>query len=96
MKIRSVSHKGLRLFIEHNDASKIHPQHAERLRNMVSFLQSMGHPSEVRSVASWKARVLTGNRKGTWSFWVDKNWRLTYRIDANEVDILDLSYEDYH
>jgi len=47
-------------------------------------------------VASWKARVLTGNRKGTWSFWVDKNWRLTYRIDANEVDILDLSYEDYH
>jgi len=88
--------KGLRLFIERNDASKIHPQHAERLRNMVSFLQSMANPLEVRSVPSWKAHVLTGNRKGTWSLWVDKNWRLTYRSDANEIEILDLNYEDYH
>nr|WP_313791095.1 hypothetical protein [Neorhizobium turbinariae] len=25
-----------------------------------------------------------------------KNWRLTFRIDANEIEILDLDYEDYH
>jgi proteic killer suppression protein len=27
---------------------------------------------------------------------VTKNWRLTFRIDKDEVEIIDLDYEDYH
>jgi proteic killer suppression protein len=38
----------------------------------------------------------TGDRKGTWSLSVTKNWRLTFRIDQIEIEIIDLDYEDYH
>ncbi len=37
---------------------------------------------------------LTGDRKGTWSLFVTKNWRMTFRIDRDEI--VDLDYEDYH
>lgn len=40
--------------------------------------------------------VLSGRSKGTWSPFVAKNWRLTFRIDADDIEIIDLDYEDYH
>jgi toxin HigB-1 len=43
-----------------------------------------------------KAHQLTGNRKGTWSLTVTRNWRITFRIDQHEGEIFDLDYEDYH
>ena len=44
---------------------------------LVSFLQDMGEESELRTVPSWKAHQLTGDRKGTWSLFVTRNWRIT-------------------
>jgi proteic killer suppression protein len=96
MKIRNVLHKGLRRFIENDDMSGIQPAVAEKLRRMISFLQDMGKETELKAVPSWKAHQLTGDRKGTWSLFVTKNWRLTFRIDQNEIEIIDLNYEDYH
>jgi proteic killer suppression protein len=68
----------------------------KKLRRMISFLQDMGKETELKAVPSWKAHQLTGDRKGTWSLFVTKNWRLTFRIDQNEIEIVDLDYEDYH
>lgn len=45
---------------------------------------------------AWKAHQLTGDRKGVWSLFVTKNWRMTFRIDRDEVEVVDLDYEDYH
>lgn len=90
MKIRNVIHKGLRRFIEDDDASGLQPAEAPKLRRMVSFLQDMGSEDELRAVPSWKAHLLTGDRKGTWSLSVTKNWRMTFRIDQEEIDIIDL------
>jgi proteic killer suppression protein len=56
----------------------------------------MEREEELRTVPSWKAHKLTGDRKGTWSLSVTKNWRLTFEIDQNEIEIIDLDYEDYH
>jgi proteic killer suppression protein len=96
MRIRNVLHKGLRRFIEDDDKSGIQAAVAEKLRRMISFLQDMQEETELKSVPSWKAHRLTGDRKGTWSLFVTKNWRLTFRIDQNEIEIIDLDYEDYH
>ncbi|MDR7026792.1 plasmid maintenance system killer protein [Rhizobium rosettiformans] len=63
---------------------------------MLSFLQDMQREDELRDVPSWKAHRLSGDRKGTWSLFVTKNWRLTLRIEADTVEIVDLDYEDYH
>lgn len=96
MRIRNVLHKGLRRFIEDNDKSGIQAAVAEKLRRMISFLQDMEKEAELKTVPSWKAHQLTGDRKGTWSLSVTKNWRLTFRISQIEVEIIDLDYEDYH
>lgn len=96
MRIRNVLHKGLRRFIEDDDKSGIQAAVAEKLRRMISFLQDMQKETELKSVPRWKAHQLTGDRKGTWSLFVTKNWRLTFRIDRNEIEIIDLDYEDYH
>jgi plasmid maintenance system killer protein len=39
---------------------------------------------------------LTGDRKGTWALHVTKNWRITFQIDREEIEIVDLDTEDYH
>ncbi len=96
MRIRNVLHKGLRRLIVDDDASGISPELVGKVRRMVAFLQDMENESQLRQVPVWKAHVLTGNRKGTWSLFVSKNWRLTFRIDKTEIEIIDLNYEDYH
>ena len=56
----------------------------------------MGQESELRTVPGWKAHQLTGERKDTWSLFVTRNWRITFRIDQRQIEIIDLDYEDYH
>lgn len=96
MKIRNVIHKGLRRFIENDDASGLQAVAVPKIRRMLTFLQDMEREDELRAVRSWKPHLLTGNRKGIWSLSVTRNWRMTFRIDADEIEIIDLDYEDYH
>lgn len=96
MKIRNVIHKGLRRLIEDDDASGVQAAVVAKLRRIISFLQDMEREDELQSVPSWKAHPLSGDRKGTWSLFVTKNWRLTFRIDQGELEVVDLDYEDYH
>jgi toxin HigB-1 len=96
MKIRNVIHRGLRRFIVRDDTSGLPPAVVEKVRNIVTFLQEMEDPGELRDVPGWHVHRLTGDRKGTWSLTVTRNWRLTFRIDRTEREICDLDYEDYH
>jgi toxin HigB-1 len=96
MKIRNVIHKGLRKLIEDDNAAGLQPAVADKLRKIVSFLQEMEHEDALRSIPVWKAHQLTGNRKGVWSLFVTKNWRITFSIDKGEIEIINLDYEDYH
>lgn len=96
MRIRNVIHKGLRRFVEDDDASGLQPAVVIKVQRIVSFLQDMENEDELRTVPSWKAHLLTGDRRGTWSLSVTRNWRMTFRIDRQEIEIIDLDYEDYH
>jgi proteic killer suppression protein len=96
MKIRNVIHKRLRRFIEEDDTSGIQAAVVSKLRRMISFLQDMEREDELRTVPAWKAHQLSGDRRGTWSLFVTRNWRITFRIDSEEIEIIDLDYEDYH
>jgi proteic killer suppression protein len=86
----------LRRFIEDDDATGLQAAVVPKVRRIVTFLQDMERDDELRTVPSWKAHQLTGDRKGTWSLLVTKNWRITFRIDQTEIEIIDLDYEDYH
>jgi proteic killer suppression protein len=96
MKIRNVIHKGLRRFIEDDDSSGLPAATARKVRKIVSFLQDMEREDELRSIPGWKAHQRTGDRKGTWSLVVTRNWRITFAIDRSDIEIIDLDYEDYH
>jgi len=96
MRIRNVAHRGLRRFIHRNDASGLAPSVVEKVRNILTFLQEMEDVRELRDIPNWNAHQLAGDRKGTWSLTVTRNWRITFRIDQAEGEIFDLDYEDYH
>jgi toxin HigB-1 len=94
VRIRSFAHKGLgKLYLE--DSAKGPPSDAvDKLRAMLTFLQDMQDPEKLRTFPLWKARQLTGDRKGVWSLNVTRNWRLTFQIKDGEI--LDVDDEDYH
>jgi proteic killer suppression protein len=96
VRIRNVIHKGLRRLITDDDPSGLQPAVVAKVRRIVSFLQDMEHEDELRSIPNWKAHQLTGDRKGIWSLFVTKNWRMTFWIDHDQVEIVDLDYLDYH
>jgi toxin HigB-1 len=96
MRIRNVIHKGLRNLIERDDRSGVPAVVADKILRIVLFLQDMQHEDELRTIPSWKAHLLKGNRKGVWSLSVTKNWRITFRIDRQDIEIIDLNFEDYH
>lgn len=96
MKIVNVRHRGLRRLLEADDASALPAQYVDKIRKILAFLQDMEKPDELRTIPSWKAHQLTGSRKGTWSLFVSRNWRITFSINDTEIEIIDLDYEDYH
>jgi proteic killer suppression protein len=96
MRIRNVIHKGLRRLIEKDDPTGLQAGVVQKLKYMLSYLQDMEHEDELYKVPHWKAHQLSGDRKGVWSMFVTKNWRLTFRVDRDEIEIIDLNYEDYH
>ncbi|MGO8869296.1 MAG: type II toxin-antitoxin system RelE/ParE family toxin [Alphaproteobacteria bacterium] len=96
MKIRHVAHKGLRRFIERDDVSGLPAVFVDKIRKIVSFLQDMEGVEELRLIPGWRVHRLAGDRKGTWSLTVGRNWRITFHIDPAENEIVDLDYEDYH
>jgi toxin HigB-1 len=96
VRIRSFAHKGLKKLYAEDSVKGIPPDSSDKLRKMLAFLDDMQDPEELHSLPSWKAHLLTGDRKGTWSLSVTRNRRLTFRIDTAEHEICEVNLEDYH
>lgn len=94
MRLRSIAHKGLRRLYEDTSSRGVSADTVDKLRKMLAFLDAMQDPEELRALPLWKAHILTGDRKGTWSLHVTRNWRLTFRIEDDEI--IDMDLEDYH
>jgi toxin HigB-1 len=94
VKIRNFAHKGLKKLYLEDITTGVPPDAVDKLRAMLTFLQDMKDPETLRAFPLWKAHQLTGDRKGTWSLHVTRNWRLTFNIQNEEVQ--DVDYEDYH
>ena len=94
MKVRSIVHKGLRRLYEDNSSKGVSADTVDKLRKMLAFLDAMQDPEELRALPTWKAHMLTGDRKGTWSLHVTRNRRMTFRIEDDEI--IDINLEDYH
>jgi len=96
VKIRNFVHKGLKRFYEEGDSKGLPASDVDKLRKMIGFLEVLGEANELRSIPVWRAHLLTGSRKGTWSLHVTRNWRMTFWIDNANRRICDVNLEDYH
>jgi proteic killer suppression protein len=96
VKIRNFAHKGLQRLYAEDHVKGVPPDTVDKLRKMLAYLDDMGNPEELRALTAWKAHLLTGDRKGTWSLSVTRNRRLTFNIDATEHEVCDVNLEDYH
>lgn len=91
--IVSFQHKGLKLFYEKGNASKLQPQHVGKIRLILTRLDA-AKVVEDMNVPGYGLHQLTGELKAFWPVKVDKNFRIIFRFvgeDAHDVD-----YLDYH
>lgn len=95
MEIGSIRHKALRSFAETGKAKGLPGNLVSRLRNMIAYLSAIEMPEELKVPPDYGAHQLTGDRTGTWSLTVTKNWRMTFIISDGWA-IEDLDLEDYH
>jgi proteic killer suppression protein len=96
VRIRNFAHKGLKRLYEENNPKGVPAAGVDKLRKMFAFLDAMEDAEELRSIPGWRPHLLTGDRKGTWSLHITRNWRLTFWIDTAENEICDMRFEDYH
>lgn len=95
MQIESIRHKALRRFAETGNAKGLPAGSVDRLQRMFGFIDAIATAEELRVPPNFGAHQLTGDRKGEWSLFVTKNWRMTFRVNkAGAIEDMDL--EDYH
>jgi proteic killer suppression protein len=94
MRIVSVRHRGLRRLLADDDPRGLRPDMARRVRNILAALIAARDMDGVNGPPGWRIHLLTGDRAGTWSISASGNWRITFRLDGDEIRDLDL--EDYH
>ncbi|TFF34814.1 type II toxin-antitoxin system RelE/ParE family toxin [Mucilaginibacter psychrotolerans] len=89
--IVTIRHKGLRLYYERGDSSKLQPQHVSKIRLILTRLQAAKSITDV-NIPGYGLHQLSGELKGFWAIKVDKNYRIIFQFineDAHEVDYLD-------
>ena len=91
--IRTVRHRGLKRLIERGDASKINPQQVDRVRRILTLLQSAEQIEDV-SLPGLLLHPLTGRLSGFWSVRVSGNWRMIFRFEDGHA--FDVDLVDYH
>ena len=91
--IVSFRHKGLKLFYEKGDASKLQPQHTSKIRLILTRLD-VAKTAEDMNVPGYSLHQLKGNLKNFWSVKVDKNYRIIFKVENENAQ--DLDYIDYH
>ncbi len=91
--IKSIRHKGLRLFYEEEDSSKLNPRHIVKIRSILTRLEFATSLDDI-NLPGARLHPLTGDLKGFWSLKVDKKYRIIFRFEDGNVE--DVDYLDYH
>ena len=91
--IKTFRHKGLEAFFRTGSKSGIRPDHAAKLAKML-FALDLAKSAKDMSAPGWRLHQLTGQYGGHWSVSVSGNWRLVFKFDGVDAEMVD--YLDYH
>ena len=62
MKVLSIRHKGVKRLYLQDDGKDLPAEYVEKIAAMLSFICAMEDEAELKSIPSWKAHQLKGNR----------------------------------
>jgi proteic killer suppression protein len=91
--ILSIRHKGIRLFFEKGDTSKLQAQHVNKIRLILTRLHAAKAVSDM-NIPGYGLHQLSGEFKGFWAVKIDKNYRIIFQFSAEDAQEVD--YLDYH
>ena len=91
--IRSFLHKGLEAFFRTGSKAGIRPDHARRLQLQLAALDYATQPEDMNA-PGWKLHPLKGALDAHWAITVNANWRVTFRFEGQDAELVD--YLDYH
>lgn len=91
--IKSWLNKGLKDFFETGSKKAVPPDLAARIRIRLDTIDAAIAVTDL-DLPGFKLHELKGDRKGTWSIWVNGNWRITFKFTGR--DATDVNLEDYH
>ena len=91
--IVSFRHKGLEAFYRTGSTKGIQAAHARKLGMILAMLDVAKEPQDLNQ-PGLRLHPLKGDLKGHWSVWVNGNWRITFRFDGADLELVD--YQDYH
>ena len=92
--IKTFNHKGLRLLWEKGDASKLPSGQIDKLRRVLSALNTAKNLEPIRAIPGYKLHALSGRLEGFWPVWVTGNYRVLFRFENG--DVFNVDYVDYH
>lgn len=91
--IRSFRHRGLKALYGGKTASRVAPEHLEKLRDILAMLDRGRKPDDL-DIPGFRLHPLKGDQKGHWAVSVSGNWRVTFRFEDGHA--FDVNYIDYH
>ena len=91
--IKTFHHKGLEVYYRTGSKAGIQPAHAAKLRVLLTALDAAEAPGQMNA-PGWRLHKLADDPEGFWSVNVNGNWRLIFRFDGKDTELVD--YLDYH
>lgn len=91
--IKSFKHRGLERFYKTGSKAGIQPAHARKIEDILTNLD-LSTTIAMMDVPGLALHPLKGELAGHWSVKVNGNWRITFRFEDGDAEIVD--YQDYH
>lgn len=86
-------HKGLKLYYEKGNSSKLPAQQVAKIRLILTRLDASSTPEQM-NVPGYRFHALSGDLKGFYSVRVTGNYRIIFRFGGENAT--DVDYTDYH
>lgn len=91
--IKSIRHKGLKLYYETNNGTKLPSVQLAKIRRILTVLNAVSDTDDITALGMG-IHLLKGQYKGFWALSVTGNFRIIFKF--KNPDIFEVDYIDYH
>lgn len=91
--ILSINHKGLRLYYEDGNSSKLPSEYSRKIGRILTSLDAVTSEEDIVALGSG-IHKLSGDFSDFWSIKVSANYRVIFKFESG--DVFEVDYLDYH